>query len=155
MLRMGRKLGFMLLWPGLFLYFLGSRRTRTLLVHKDEILLVQDSLRFFSDNESWTLPGGGIKRGENLNVAAARELREELNISIEPSALTLLSEQQSGGYGLTYKAYFMLYECTVKPKLGKLSYELRSARWFSIKDAAALPLKREATQALALLASHR
>ncbi len=155
MQRVGRKVGFMLLWPGLFLYFFGSRRTRTILLHEDEILLVQDGLRFFNEGESWTLPGGGIKRGEDVQVAAVREVREELGITIEPNAVTLLSEQQSGGYGLTYHAYFLLYKCTAKPEIGTLSHELRTARWFSMQQAERLPLKREAQQALALLASHQ
>ncbi len=155
MRRLGRKLGFMLLWPGLFLYFFGSRRTRTVLLHNNEILLVQDGLRFFNDGEAWTLPGGGIKRGEDVNIAAVREVQEELGITINPDTLTLLATQQSGGYGLTYQAYFLLYECAARPEIGKLSHEIGTARWFSITAAEKLLHKREVTQALALLAAHR
>ena len=55
---LGKKLGFMLLWPGLFLYFFASHRTRVILTCGDEILLIQDASRYFFDTESWALPGG-------------------------------------------------------------------------------------------------
>lgn len=150
-----RKLGFMLLWPGLFLYFLGSKRTRVILLHKGDILLVQDSSRYFNDVESWTLPGGGIQRGEEVQIAATRELREELDIEVEPDSLVTIAKQRSGEYGLSYQAYFLLYEATTKPTLGELSKEIKTARWFKLNEAKDLQLKREARQGLALLADKR
>lgn len=152
---LGRKIGFMLLWPGLFLYFAGSRRTRIMLVSGGEILLVRDSSRYFFDSESWTLPGGGIKRGEEVSVAAARELFEELGISVEPDALVLLGNQPSGGHGLNYQAYFLLYQADAKPIATAISHEISAVRWISLEEATKLPLKLEARQGLALLAAQQ
>jgi ADP-ribose pyrophosphatase YjhB (NUDIX family) len=148
----GKKTGFMLVWPGLFLYFLGSRRTRVIMTCGEEILLIQDASRYFYDTESWALPGGGIRRGEEPTVAAARELREELGVSAEPDALTLRATQKSGGYGLQYTAHFFAYPVAVKPKLTLQPQEIKTARWFTLDEARVLPLKREARQGLALFA---
>ncbi|MGH7240812.1 MAG: NUDIX hydrolase [Candidatus Saccharimonadales bacterium] len=150
-----RKLGFMLLWPGLFLYFLGSKRARVVLRHDDEILLIRDSSRYFSDQTLWTLPGGGIHAGEEATDAAVRELHEELGVSIEPDILRFLSRERSGGYRLRYTAYFYDAQVTQKPKLVVPSKEVCDAQWFSIEAASQLPLKREAYRVLQLLAEQR
>ena len=38
---------------------------------------------------SWELPGGGITRGENVAVAAARELREEIGFILPPAHFSM------------------------------------------------------------------
>ena len=50
--------------------------------HDGEILLLRHSYR-----PGWSLPGGGIARGESAREAAARELREEVGIVVEADAL--------------------------------------------------------------------
>lgn len=147
-----RKLGFTILWPGLFIYFLGSTRTRVLLRHDDEVLLIRDSGRYFFDPEVWTLPGGGVHRGEEPTVAAVRELEEELGIVLEPDSLRLLSRQASGDNGFRYTALFFDAVVAHQPTLHVPSREVRQARWFTPQAAQQLPLKREARQALKLLA---
>lgn len=150
-----RKLGFTLLWPGLYFYFLGSRRARVMVRHEDEILLIRDSGRYFFDPNSWTIPGGGIKWREDPRVAAVRELREELGIELESDSLQFLAEQSSGSYGLRYTALFFEAVVPYKPTLVLPTKEVRNAQWFTPTAARRLPLKREAQQALALLAEDR
>jgi 8-oxo-dGTP diphosphatase len=50
--------------------------------HDGEILLLRSSYR-----KGWSLPGGGIARGESARDAAVRELREEVGLAVEPAAL--------------------------------------------------------------------
>ncbi len=49
---------------------------------KNNILLIKNSYK-----KDYTLPSGGIKKGESLNTAAARELFEEVNITVNPDEL--------------------------------------------------------------------
>jgi 8-oxo-dGTP pyrophosphatase MutT (NUDIX family) len=43
------------------------------------VLLIRHS---YASPELWMLPGGGVKRGEDPSVAAAREVREETGIAV-------------------------------------------------------------------------
>jgi 8-oxo-dGTP diphosphatase len=50
--------------------------------HDGEILVLRSSYR-----EGWSLPGGGIARGESAREAAVRELREEIGLAVPASSL--------------------------------------------------------------------
>jgi len=50
--------------------------------HGGELLLLRSSYR-----NGWSLPGGGIARGESARDAAIRELREEVGLAVDPTAL--------------------------------------------------------------------
>jgi 8-oxo-dGTP diphosphatase len=50
--------------------------------HGGKILLLRSSYR-----AGWSLPGGGIARGETARDAALRELREEVGLAVDPAAL--------------------------------------------------------------------
>jgi 8-oxo-dGTP diphosphatase len=50
--------------------------------HDGEILVLRSSYR-----RGWSLPGGGIGRGESARAAAARELREEIGLTVAPQSL--------------------------------------------------------------------
>ncbi len=48
-----------------------------------ELLLIRRS-----DNDNWSLPGGGVELGESLTQAAVRETREESGIECEVTGLS-------------------------------------------------------------------
>jgi 8-oxo-dGTP diphosphatase len=50
--------------------------------HEGEILVLRSSYR-----PGWSLPGGGIARGESPRQAAAREIREEIGLAVAPEKL--------------------------------------------------------------------
>lgn len=49
------------------------------------ILLVQPSYK-----RHWDLPGGVVERGESPKAAAAREVKEELGVTVEPGRLLIV-----------------------------------------------------------------
>jgi len=53
--------------------------TATLIVDAAKRLLMMKR----SDNGSWGLPGGGVELGEELKIAASRELREETGLEAD------------------------------------------------------------------------
>jgi 8-oxo-dGTP pyrophosphatase MutT (NUDIX family) len=152
----GRPLRFYILWPGLFLYFLlNSHRTRIIIRCRGEILLVRDSTRYGFDDVRWTLPGGGIKAGEEDTVAAVRELREELDMPVEPDSLVLLGEAPINSQGLRYTAQYFLVEIIRKPELRLDKRELSGVGWFSLAEAQSLAMKPELAVGLELLSAKK
>jgi 8-oxo-dGTP pyrophosphatase MutT (NUDIX family) len=57
--------------------------------HRGRILMVHSSYR-----ARWDLPGGGVGRGEDARIAALRELREELGLTLTEDALTLVQAEE-------------------------------------------------------------
>ncbi|MBW2428566.1 MAG: NUDIX hydrolase [Deltaproteobacteria bacterium] len=55
--------------------------------YREKLLIVKNSYK-----KSFTIPCGRIKRGEDLAVAAVRELSEEVGIKIRKSQLTFVGE---------------------------------------------------------------
>lgn len=67
-------------------------RTRVIVMLNDrEILMVKN----WMGSQKWTLPGGGVKRGELPEVAAARELLEETGLVVNHDQLTFLGPVSS------------------------------------------------------------
>jgi len=54
---------------------------KALLTAADRVLLVKE--RHGDGSEFWTLPGGGVERGESLTEALSRELFEELRCPVD------------------------------------------------------------------------
>ncbi len=61
--------------------------------YKNKVLLIKNSYK-----NDYTLPSGGIKKGERLRIAAARELFEEVNIKVNPDELKFV-----GSYSNRYE----------------------------------------------------
>jgi 8-oxo-dGTP pyrophosphatase MutT (NUDIX family) len=56
-----------------------TRGVKCVVREGDAVLFVRHA---YGDRRVWELPGGGVRRGEEPSVAAAREAREELGIAL-------------------------------------------------------------------------
>ena len=68
---------------------------------------------------AWGLPGGRARKGENLQVAAARELFEEAGVKVSPEELKKISSSFSGGSGTHQNVLFgiVIYD----PAMGEIT----------------------------------
>jgi len=82
----------------------------------------------------WSLPGGGLKRGEDPEAGARRELREELGCEAEDvELLKVLHEQLSGA---PHTAYVFALRLSGEPRPDRR--EILEARFF---DPGELPAR--------------
>lgn len=103
--------------------------------HDGEILLVKNSYR-----REYTLPGGYVRSGEAVEVAAARELAEECGIAVHPSqvrqAYTGIHRYENRNDEVT------ILEVTVERR-PELDVDHREVVWAGFKgpdDALVLPI---------------
>ena len=140
---------FWLGWPMFWLLLKRSKRTRVLLVHNNSILLVKGTL----SSGKWTLPGGGIYKNEPPEIAAARELKEELGIRIDATLFkTLGAMDVNADSGLRYHAY-ILSTTTEKEITPTLSFELYDATWLPIESVSQKNTQKIVLKALELLSA--
>lgn len=74
----------------------------------------------------WSLPGGGIDRGEDPETAVRREVEEELGMTLEKVELLTVTEEQVSGS--SHKAYLFASTSSARPKPDQR--EVIEARFF-------------------------
>lgn len=80
----------------------GQKRARVVILNpQGELLLVWETI----GAHRWSLPGGGIKRGEDPALAASRELYEELGLIVKPRALRQVAFLRNRDTNIGYDAY--------------------------------------------------
>ncbi len=123
-------------WPLLYIYLRIGRRTRVLIRHNDELLVVKGWLG--SDN--WIFPGGGLHRGEDPAEGAVREVFEETGLKLDPKRLTFIFERE------IISPQKMRFTCLVygidinsKPELKAPRHEITAISWQPISELLAQP----------------
>jgi 8-oxo-dGTP pyrophosphatase MutT (NUDIX family) len=105
---------FWMLWPALWFYLHGTKRTRVLLICGDEFLVV----RAWLSPGYWQLSGGGLHPGEDPLAGLIREVQEETSISLEPQKVSLLLagvQHHETGFRFSYDCF--VAELAVKPAI--------------------------------------
>lgn len=115
---------FWLSWPVLHIYLRLGTRAKILVLCGDQVLVVKNWLF----GGGWSLPGGGVRRGEEPLQAAIRELREETGLVLAQRP-KLLYEDVYRQYGIrfSYKCFAAQLEATPQPHVRRP--ELVSAEW--------------------------
>ncbi|HEY5628326.1 MAG TPA: NUDIX domain-containing protein [Candidatus Limnocylindrales bacterium] len=104
----------------------------------------------------WTLPGGGLRFGEDPQRAAVREVREETGLAVELGELlgvrSAVLEPHETLTGHRIQAIGLLYRAMLKG--GDLRDEAHGssdlARWVPVEELASLPLTPTARWAISL-----
>jgi len=133
------RLSFWLAWPTLWLYLRGSHRTRVLVRCGDKVLLV----KIWLGDGAWSLPGGGVHPGEDIRVAAQRELHEETGITVLPGELLPLQNVMVRTHGFSYYCHYFSVTLTEQTMLRLQKYEISGAGWFSRSELDRLRLSAE------------
>lgn len=149
-MRILKRLWFWLQWPGLFVYFRLGPRTRVLVERDNNVLVVRGAwLKLYGD-EGWALPGGGLHRGEDPASGAARELREELSLIVDPTELRSIGSTYVSERGIGYVAHCFILNVpngqTVQPD----GREITELAWINPSTNTNMPLKPEVRLALEL-----
>lgn len=125
------KIFFWLLWPGLYVYLRNSVRSRVIMYNETQILLIKNWL----GPGQYTLPGGGIRRGEQSTEAATREIKEETGIDIEADKLVPIQAMfLARDKGLRYKCYSYSLKINESTKLNRQKFEIAELKWVDYKD---------------------
>lgn len=119
---------------------------RVILINdEDRVLLFEGGAsQLGKDRPVWVLPGGGTEDGEDARATAARELREETGLQVDPGELIGPVAVSSGPFrfeGTHYwsdVAFFLLriHECSVQ-KEGWSALErdiVNEYRWWSLDE---------------------
>ena len=105
--------------------------SRVILINKEKFLLVQHRR-----SKTWNLPGGGIKKHENPELAGIRELYEETGLKIENMDY-LLGTYISKGEGKHDTIYIYVKntdENILENTKINLAMELQDAGWFDYNN---------------------
>ncbi len=128
--RLGRAF-FLVTWPGIWLVVrLSPPRTRVLVIHDGEALLVKDWL----GNGKWKLPGGGMHRDENPIQGAIRELKEEVSILATSSQLRQIAKFKTRSNRMNAQIIAFVLQVSDRPDVKMQPYEISDYTWCSLDD---------------------
>ncbi|XVE78305.1 hypothetical protein DITRI_Ditri13aG0133800 [Diplodiscus trichospermus] len=109
---------------------------------KREVLVVQEKSGWFKGKNVWKFPSGAVDEGEDISMAAIREVKEETGIDTE--FVEVLAFRQS------HKSFFtksdLFFVCMLRPHsfdIQKQDSEIEAAQWMSIDEYAAQPFNQK------------
>lgn len=113
-----------------------------LIVNKGRIILCRISEEVPSNVGEWTLPGGGIKFGEDPEAAVVREVFEETGLHVKVDDLVSVTSTNVEQPDRVVHAIRVLYRLTVLG--GELTFEVGGTTdlcaWLTPDEARVLPL---------------
>ena len=95
-----------------------------LCLYKDQALLIKNSYKRY-----WTLPCGGISKGESPLEAAIREVEEEVGLFLDPEQLELIQELISTEEYKEDRIHLFMYRFKHKPTVRIDHKEVEDFAW--------------------------
>ena len=112
-------------------------RVAVLCCERGRILLVEH--RRLAE-PAWLLPGGGVEPGEPLAAAAAREVREEVGLTVEVGPPVVLAESIEPGGGRHVIHLILRGRVRPGPASTPTDPAVRAARWVALSALGTLRL---------------
>ncbi len=142
---LGRIAGY-ISWPLVWIVIRQTTRTRILLNSGDKILVTKGWL----STGKWSLPGGGMHRGEKPADAVLRELREETNIELKETQLKYQGTKKQNK-GLPFSYHLFLASAPKELDVKKQRFEIVDVQWLDRQELLNKSVEqhvREAVQAM-------
>lgn len=99
--------GYYLLWPIIWLILHHTARTRVIIVSDNKVLLVRGWL----SPGQYSLPGGGIRHGEEPEEGAVREVYEETGIKLRIHDLNFVRQIPARENAVAFSA--IVFRCSL------------------------------------------
>lgn len=128
LVRLAYRIGYPIAWAAWFVVRPRGRGVKVVVLHGDRVLLVRHT---YGDRRSWKLPGGFLRRREDPELGARRELAEEVGV-------TTVRWRSLGEMTVavrTRRDHVWLYAAEVDGSAVHLQpTEIAEARWFARDD---------------------
>ncbi|KAK1568376.1 hypothetical protein Q3G72_023766 [Acer saccharum] len=109
---------------------------------KGEVLVVQERTGIFKGTNVWKLPTGTVEEGEDICVAAIREVKEETGVDTE--FVEVLAFRQS--HQSFFRKSDLFFVCMLRPhsfEIQKQDSEIEAAQWMRAEDYVAQPFNQK------------
>lgn len=98
----------------------------------------------------WSIPGGTVERGESLERAVVREMREETGLDVEPlELLTVFDRIDRDGDAVTFHYVIVDYRCRRLSGRAQAGSDALDVRWAGPEDIEGLNLTPKAREVVA------
>lgn len=108
-----------------------STRVYVAIIHKGRVLLVKNIIA----RDNWRLPGGGMHENELPQSGAAREVQEELGISLDAEQLIYINEGDMDSDRLKYHYVNFAYVADELPVIKPNKLEIAEHNFFEVLPA--------------------
>ena len=107
--------------------------------------------------DSWSLPGGKVRAGEDLEGAVRREIREECGIEIKIRDLITLFEYIENDESGNVKYHYIVFDFAAEYYSGRLEHssDADDARWVPIPNLNKYALTESVNSAISEALKHR
>lgn len=120
-----------------------------MVIHRNRVLLIRRGAEPLKGQ--WSLPGGMLELGEELEEAACRELKEETGLDVKPLAMLAVFDRimrDEDGERVRYHYVIIDYVCRLKGGRLSPSSDVLDARWVRREDLPRYQLTEKATSVI-------